>query len=130
MDWIYAVIERILPFEWTQFVFMKNALIAILLVSPVFGLIGTMVVSHKMAFFSDAVGHSALTGIAIGVLLGFKSPVTSMAVFAILLALGVMALKNARIASSDTVIGVVSSTAVAAGVAVLSRSGGFVKYSA
>ncbi len=49
--------------------FMRNALYAILIVTPLFALIGTMVVNNKMAFFSDALGHSAYTGIAIGMLL-------------------------------------------------------------
>ena len=49
--------------------FMRNALFAILIISPLFGLIGTMIVNNKMAFFSDALGHSAYTGIALGMLL-------------------------------------------------------------
>ncbi len=52
-----------------EYEFMQNALIAILIVTPLFGLIGTMIVNNKMAFFSDALGHSAYTGIAIGMLL-------------------------------------------------------------
>lgn len=48
--------------------FMKNALLAISIITPLFGLIGTMIVNNKMAFFSDALGHSAFTGIAIGML--------------------------------------------------------------
>ena len=44
---------------------MKNALVAILLITPLFGLVGTMIVNNKMSFFSDALGHSALTGIAL-----------------------------------------------------------------
>ena len=51
--------------------FMRNALAAILIITPLFGLIGTMVVNNKMAFFSDALGHSAFTGIALGMLLRY-----------------------------------------------------------
>ena len=50
--------------------FMRNALLAVLVITPLFGLLGTMIVSRKMAFFSDALGHSALTGIAVGVVMG------------------------------------------------------------
>lgn len=50
--------------------FMKNALLAVLVISPLFGLLSTMVVESRMSFFSDALGHSAFTGIAIGTLLG------------------------------------------------------------
>ena len=41
-----------------------------MLITPLFGILGTMIVERKMAFFSDALGHSALTGIAVGVVLG------------------------------------------------------------
>ena len=53
-------------FSWLQYDFMKYAFLAILIITPLFGLMGTMIVNRKMAFFSDALGHSALTGIAIG----------------------------------------------------------------
>ena len=49
-----------------EYEFMRNALYAIIIVTPLFGLVGTLIVNNKMAFFSDALGHSALTGIAIG----------------------------------------------------------------
>ena len=65
MEVIYTILETILPFEFMNYTFMKNALIAIILVSPIFAVLGTMIVNNKMAFFSDALGHSALTGIAI-----------------------------------------------------------------
>ena len=67
MNAIYSFMDMILPFEFIHYTFMKNALLAILLVTPLFGMLGTMAVDNKMAFFSDALGHSALTGIAIGV---------------------------------------------------------------
>ena len=38
--------------------FMKNALLAVLLLGPLFGLLSTMIVTGKMSFFSDALGHS------------------------------------------------------------------------
>ena len=49
---------------------MRNALIAVLIITPLFGIMGTMIVNKKMAYFSDALGHSALTGIAVGVVCG------------------------------------------------------------
>lgn len=69
MEAIYSVLETIIPFEFMDYTFMKNALIAIILISPIFAVLGTMIVNNKMAFFSDALGHSALTGIAIGMVL-------------------------------------------------------------
>ena len=73
MNFMYSLIDNILPFEWTQFEYMKNALIGIILITPLFGLVSTMIVNNKMSFFSDALGHSALTGIAIGVLMGIDN---------------------------------------------------------
>ena len=68
----------ILPFEWASTEFMKNALLAIIVVCPLFGTLGTAVVSNKMSFFSDAIGHSSLTGIALGVILGIREPTVAM----------------------------------------------------
>ena len=89
MEMIYSVMENILPFSWVEYTFMKNALIAIILAAPLFGLVGTMIVNNKMSFFSDAMGHCALTGIAIGVMLGIENYAVSMLAFAILFAIGI-----------------------------------------
>ena len=70
-----------------QYEFMRNALYAILIITPLFGVIGTVIVNNKMAFFSDALGHSALTGIAVGALLGVTNPTISMIIFGIVFAL-------------------------------------------
>ena len=86
MEAIYSILEAILPFEFIDYAFMKNALIAIILVSPIFAILGTMIVNNKMAFFSDALGHSALTGIAIGTILGISNINISMILFAIIFA--------------------------------------------
>lgn len=82
-----------------------------------------------MVFFSDALGHSALTGIAIGVILGLNDPLISMIFFSVLLGFGIMFVKNKTVSSIDTIIAVFSSTAVALGIVILSRTGGFNKYS-
>lgn len=130
MDILYGIIDTLLPFEWTEFDFMKNALLAVLLISPLFGLVGTAVVSNRMSFFSDALGHSALTGIAIGVLMGIDNYLLSMLGFALLFALGISAVLESGNSSADTIIGVFSATGLALGVVLLSASGGFAKYSA
>ena len=61
--------------SWMDYGFMKMALAAILIITPLFGLMGTMIVNKKMAYFSDALGHSALTGIAVGVVCGIPGRV-------------------------------------------------------
>ena len=129
MESIYNFLEAVLPFSFIQFDFMKNALLATLLVTPLFGMLGTMAVNNKMAFFSDALGHSALTGIAIGVIIGSGNIVISMLAFGILFGLGIRKVKNNSKASSDTVISVFSSASMALGIVILSKSGGFAKYS-
>ncbi|MCI9062637.1 MAG: metal ABC transporter permease [Romboutsia sp.] len=125
----YSIIDFLFPFEWAQYEFMKNALLGVLLVTPMFGILGTMVVNNKMSFFSDALGHSALTGIAVGVMLGVDNTLVSMLAFSILLTIAIINVKNAKTASVDTIIGVFSSSAVALGIVILSYNGGFNKYS-
>ena len=83
MDAIRSFVQTLLPFEFMQFDFMVNALLAILLLTPLLGLLGTMAVNQQMAFFSDALGHSALTGIGLGILLGVSSDLLAMLVFGI-----------------------------------------------
>ena len=130
MNALYTLIDTILPFDWTEFTYMKNALIAILIITPLFGLVGTMIVNNKMSFFSDALGHSALTGIAIGVLLGTDNYLLSMMGFALVFALCISAVMGSGVSSSDTIISVFSSVGLALGVVILSATGGFAKYSA
>ena len=129
MSLIYEIIEAVLPFSFAGFDFMKNALLAVLLVTPLFGMLGTMAVNNKMAFFSDALGHSALTGIAIGVALGIGDPLVCMLTFGIVFGLAIRKVKSCTKASSDTVISVFSSVSMALGIVILSGSGGFAKYS-
>ena len=129
MEMIYSVMENILPFSWVEYTFMKNALIAIILAAPLFGLVGTMIVNNKMSFFSDAMGHCALTGIAIGVMLGVENYAVSMLAFAILFAIGIASIIESDVSSSDTIIGVFSSAGIAVGIVILSANGGFSRYS-
>ena len=125
MEIIYNIFETILPFEFIQYEFMKNALLAIIVVSPLFAILGTMAVNNKMAFFSDALGHSAFTGIAIGILLGMRNPLISMVAFGIFLSLVITKVKSINTASTDTIISVFSSIAIALGLAILANTGNF-----
>lgn len=107
--------------------FMRRALLAVLLVMPLFSLLGTLVVNNGMAFFSDALGHSALTGVGIGVIFGMAEPGPAMVLFAVAFALLMNRIRHSRLSSTDTVIGVFSSCGVALGLVILSR-GGFSGY--
>jgi len=129
MDVIYAIMDTVFPLEALQFSFMKNAFLAILLLTPLLGLLGTMAVNQQMAFFSDALGHSALTGIGLGIVLGVSNDLVSMIVFGVVWAVLICRIKQTGATSTDTVISVFSSTSIAAGLLILSRGGGFAKYS-
>lgn len=129
MSLIYDTFS-LLPFAWADYKFMVNAFIAVLLIAPLMGILGTMAVNNKMAFFSDALGHSALTGIALGVLLGIDNEMISLVAFGVLMALVITRVKNKGASSADTVISVFSSTSIALGLLILSYGGGFSKYSA
>lgn len=113
-----------------EYGFMRNAFLAILIITPLFGMLGTVIVNRKMAFFSDALGHSALTGIAVGVVLGVTNTNITMIVFAVMFALLLNYISSRGGTSTDTVISVFSSCSMALGLAILSKGGNFSKYSA
>lgn len=124
----YAICDA-LPLEMLQWDFMKNALLAILLMAPLFGLMSTMIVTGKMSFFSDALGHSAFTGIAIGCICGIAAPIWAAVGFSILFALLFSYVRSRSNHAADTLIGVFSSTAVALGIFIATLGGdSFTKY--
>ena len=131
MELWYSLVE-LLPFEWAapgSMYFMKNALLAVLVISPLFGLLSTMVVTNRMSFFSDALGHSAFTGIAIGTLCGMADPLWMAVALAAAFALLFTYVQRRSNMASDTVIGVFSSTAVALGIFIATLDGGsFTKF--
>ena len=131
MELWYSLVE-LLPFEWAApgtMYFMKNALLAVLVISPLFGILSTMVVTNRMSFFSDALGHSAFTGIAIGTLCGLADPMWAAILLAAAFALLFTYVQRRSNMASDTVIGVFSSTAVALGIFIATfDSGSFTKF--
>ena len=129
MELIYSLMDAVLPFEFLRYSFMKNALIAMLLLTPLLSLLGTMAVNQRMAFFSDALGHSALAGVGIGMLLGVENITLSLVVFGVLFALLVSTVNRSGAATKDTTISVFSSMGIALGLLLLSRGGKFSSYS-
>ena len=118
-----------LPLEMLQWDFMKHALLALLIMAPLYGLCSTMIVTGRMSFFSDALGHSAFTGIAIGSICGIAAPTWVAVIFAIIFALLFSFVKSHSHQAADTIIGVFSSTAVALGIFIATFGGGsFTKY--
>ena len=129
MNALYGLMELLLPFSWAKYTFMKNALLAILMITPLLGMLGTMAVDNKMAFFSDALGHSALTGVALGVVLGMNDQMLPMLLFGVLWAALITFVKQHSRMSADTIISVFSSASIALGLVILSRGGAFARYS-
>lgn len=124
----YAICDA-LPLEMLHWDFMKNAFLAILIMSPLFGLMSTMIVTGRMSFFSDALGHSAFTGIAIGCICGLTAPTWAAVAFSVVFALLFSWVRSRSNQAADTLIGVFSSTAVALGIFVATLGGGsFTKY--
>ena len=124
----YAICEA-LPLEMLRWDFMKNALLALLLMAPLFGLLSTMIVTGRMSFFSDALGHSAFTGIALGCIFGMTMPIYAAVIFSVLFALLFSFVRSRSNQAADTLIGVFSSSAVALGIFVATLGGGsFTKY--
>lgn len=107
--------------EFFQYAFVVNALLCALVAGPLLGGIGTMVVSKRLAFFSQAVGQAALTGVALGVMLGepVTAPYASLFGFCILFALTMNFTRNRTRMKQDTVIGVFLSISLAVGACVL-----------
>lgn len=126
----YALCDA-LPIEMLHWDFMKNALLALLLMGPLFGLLSTMVVTGRMSFFSDALGHSAFTGIAIGAICGLAAPTCAAVSFSVFFALLFSYVRSRSNQAADTLIGVFSSSAVALGIFIATLGGGsFTKYNA
>lgn len=128
MEIWYAICDLI-PLEMLHWEFMRNALLAVLLMSPLFGLLSTMVVTGRMSFFSDALGHSAFTGIAIGSIFGLASPTWAAVLFSVSFALLFSYVRSRSNQAADTLIGVFSSSAVALGIFIATLGGSsFTKY--
>ncbi len=125
---IWYALCNLLPFEMLHWVFIQNALLALLLMAPLFGLMSTMIVTGRMSFFSDALGHSAFTGIAIGCICGL-APTPVAVAFSVVFALLFSYVRSRSNQAADTLIGVFSSTAVALGIFIATLGGGsFTKY--
>lgn len=124
----YALCDA-LGAEFLSMNFMRNALLAVIVMAPLFGLLSTMIVTGKMSFFSDALGHSGFTGIAIGVLCGAALPIWWAVGLAVAFALLFSFVRSRSSQSADTIIGVFSSTAVALGIFIATMGGGsFTKF--
>lgn len=103
---------------------VRAALMAGLLVAPSCAALGVQAVTFRLAFMSDAVAHSAYTGVALGILAfgagAAWGPTLGMVVVGVAVALLVAALRERTRQASDTLIGIVFSAAVALGLVIVS----------
>ena len=120
LSWLFSLASHF-PLDGMDMRFMQQALIALVLLAPMTAALGVQVVHYRMAFFSDAVGHSAFAGVATGLVLGVD-PHLSMPLFGLAVGLIIMFMQRFSALPSDTVIGVVFSAVVAGGLAVVSRN--------
>jgi zinc transport system permease protein len=97
--------------------FVVNALFCSIIIGPLLGCVGTMIVAKRMAFFSQAIGNAALTGVAIGVLIGesYTAPYVSMFSFCLLFGIVLNYTKPRTRMSVDALIGVFLSISLAVG---------------
>lgn len=107
--------------EMFSYGFLVNAFLASLMIGPLLGVLGTLVVVKRLAFLSEAVGHSALTGVSIGILLGepVTAPWISLFAFSILFAMTLQWVRGRTTVPYDALIGVFLSFALALGAALL-----------
>ena len=119
LSWLFHL-ASFFPLEGMDMRFMQQALVALVLLAPMTAALGVQVVQYRMAFFSDAVGHSAFAGVALGLLFGVH-PHLAMPLFGLAVGLLIMFMQRSSALPSDTVIGVVFSAVVAGGLAVISR---------
>ena len=117
---LYDLIGRLLPLDCMQARFMQQALVALVLLAPMCAAMGVQVVNFRMAFFSDAISHSAFAGVALGLILGLDARWT-MVGLAVLVGLGIVAVGRRSSLSIDVIIGVFFSAIIAFGLAVVSR---------
>jgi zinc/manganese transport system permease protein len=99
--------------------FMQRALLGGLLTGALGGVLGSVAVLRQLSFFSDALGHSALLGIVLAILLGLN-PTLVLIPFAVLFALVVSALVRRSQLPADALLNIVYSSSLAVAVVALS----------
>ncbi len=107
-----------------EFAFMQRALLAAILVGAVCGTLGFFIILRRLAFIGVGISHSAIGGVAIGLLLGID-PLITAGIFAIAVALGIAVVRKRADLSEDAVIGVFFSGSMALGIVLFSMNHGY-----
>lgn len=117
---IQAELSRVI--ELFQFPFMQRALMGGILTGLMGGMLGSFTILRQLSFFSDALGHSALLGIGLGLLLGLN-PSMVLLPFAVLFALGVTYLLGRTHLWTDALLNIIYSSSLAIAIIILSFVG-------
>lgn len=104
--------------------FMVRALIAALILGPCCGLLGVFVTGRRLSFFSDTVSHGALLGIGLGVMVGWQDSLWPMMLSGFAIAALMLWLQDKTDLGADTILALLLSGAVAAGMILVSLGHG------
>jgi zinc transport system permease protein len=119
--WIGGLAARgLLPSDF-QYPFLVRGFLCVLVLAPILGGLSHLVVTRRMAFFSAALGQAALTGVAIGLLLGepLNAPYAGMFGFCLLATLAMVYVKRRATLPPDTLIGVFHALTLGLGLCLL-----------
>lgn len=134
MDQAIDAFTRLFP-EYSFFNLSYNVkgMLAVILVSLICGIVGSLVVGNRMAFFSDALAHCAFAGVGLGLLTGYVAGAAKeghfyqwgipliMILFGVLVGAGIHYVRERTGLASDTVIGVFFAGAVGFGAVLLTE---------
>jgi zinc transport system permease protein len=101
--------------ELLSYSFIRNAILAALLMSVACGITGTYIVSRRMVFISGGITHASFGGVGIGFFFGFP-PLAGAAIFAVLAALATENLTRRKIVRNDSIIAILWSLGMALGI--------------
>ena len=99
--------------------FLVRAVVGGIGVAAIAGLLGCFVVWRRMAYFGNALAHSALLGVGLGALLAVDLTASTVAV-CLLLAVSLVLLELRRGLATDTILGILAHAALALGLIALS----------
>jgi zinc transport system permease protein len=119
--WIGGLAQRgVLPSDF-QYPFLVRGFLCVLVLAPILGGVSHLVVTRRMAFFSAALGQAAITGVAIGLLMGepLNAPYGGMFGFCLLSTLAMVYVKRHATLPPDTLIGVFHALTLGLGLCLL-----------
>jgi zinc transport system permease protein len=107
--------------EVFELAFMRQAMVAALLVGIAAPLVGVFLVQRRMSLIGDGMGHVALAGVAVGILTG-QAPVITALAAAVLAAIAIELIRLRGTTSGDVALAVMFYGGIALGVVLISRS--------